>query len=139
VIAKVGDGGKVSLFNFAGSTDLIADVVGWYPSTSISPVIGDYSTLYATAGEVSVHASGTTYTVSVKTPFRVEGATCALPVGTVVATFVGTGPHFIGSHFSFSPTTCVSSGGLGGISVLVNSDRSITLGTLFGTHLLTPL
>jgi alpha-tubulin suppressor-like RCC1 family protein len=33
-IAKVGDGGNVSLFNFAGSTDLIADVVGWFPSAS---------------------------------------------------------------------------------------------------------
>ena len=34
VIAKVGAGGMVSLFNFAGSTQLIADVVGWFPATS---------------------------------------------------------------------------------------------------------
>lgn len=33
VIAKVGAGGKVSLFNSAGSTNLIADVVGYYSSS----------------------------------------------------------------------------------------------------------
>ena len=33
-IARVGDGGKVSLYNFAGDTHLIADVVGWFPATS---------------------------------------------------------------------------------------------------------
>lgn len=41
VIAKVGDGGKVSLFNAAGRAHLVADVVGWLPVggayTAISP------------------------------------------------------------------------------------------------------
>ena len=32
VIAKVGDGGQISLFNFAGSVDLIVDVLGWFPT-----------------------------------------------------------------------------------------------------------
>jgi hypothetical protein len=32
VIAKVGVGGKVSLYNSNGTTDLIADVMGWLPS-----------------------------------------------------------------------------------------------------------
>ncbi len=31
VLAKVGPGGKVSLFNAVGSTHLIADVFGWFP------------------------------------------------------------------------------------------------------------
>ncbi len=30
VVAKVGAGGKVSLYNAAGSTHVVADVVGWY-------------------------------------------------------------------------------------------------------------
>ncbi|MEP6940348.1 MAG: M12 family metallo-peptidase [Rudaea sp.] len=34
VIAKVGTGGAVSLFNSTGSTSLIADVTGWFPTTS---------------------------------------------------------------------------------------------------------
>ena len=32
VIAKVGSAGKISLFNSAGSTDLIIDVVAWLPA-----------------------------------------------------------------------------------------------------------
>lgn len=31
VVAKIGSGGKISLFNSAGSTDLIVDVFGWLP------------------------------------------------------------------------------------------------------------
>lgn len=34
VVAKLGTGGKVSLYNPAGNTDLIADVAGWFPATS---------------------------------------------------------------------------------------------------------
>ena len=30
VVAKVGAGGKVSLYNAAGSVHVIADVAGWY-------------------------------------------------------------------------------------------------------------
>jgi hypothetical protein len=30
VVAKVGTGGKVSLFNLSGNTHVVADVVGWY-------------------------------------------------------------------------------------------------------------
>jgi hypothetical protein len=32
VIAKVGTGGQVSIYNNAGSTHIVADVAGWYPS-----------------------------------------------------------------------------------------------------------
>jgi len=30
VIARVGSGGKVSLFNSSGNTQLVVDVVGWF-------------------------------------------------------------------------------------------------------------
>ncbi len=136
VIAKVGVDGKVTLFNSAGSTDLIADVVGWFPSGTtepISPAIGgDYSVIYGTPGEVTVHVSGNVYTVSVKTPFKIEGASCALPVGTVIATFSGAGPTFSGGHTQFNPTTCAFYTTYG-ISVTLSSDGSLTL----GNHLLT--
>lgn len=40
VIAKVGVGGKVALFNSAGSTDFVADVGGWFPFTSgLTPLV----------------------------------------------------------------------------------------------------
>ena len=31
VIAKLGANGQVSLFNSSGSTDIVADIVGWFP------------------------------------------------------------------------------------------------------------
>ena len=34
VIAKVGAGGKVSIYNFAGSTDVIVDVQGWFATAT---------------------------------------------------------------------------------------------------------
>ena len=38
VISKIGNG-KVSLFNSAGNTDLIADVMGWFPTSSaLTPI-----------------------------------------------------------------------------------------------------
>ena len=32
VIAKVGANGKISIFNFQGSTDVVVDVLGWFPT-----------------------------------------------------------------------------------------------------------
>ncbi len=41
VIAKVGANGRVSIFGFAGSADVVVDVLGWFPSggqyTALSP------------------------------------------------------------------------------------------------------
>jgi alpha-tubulin suppressor-like RCC1 family protein len=34
VIAKVGEGGKVGIYNYGGNTNYLADVVGWYPDTA---------------------------------------------------------------------------------------------------------
>jgi hypothetical protein len=36
VVVKVGTGGQVSMFNGAGNTDVLADVVGWYSDTTVS-------------------------------------------------------------------------------------------------------
>lgn len=42
VIVKVGNAGKISLFNFGGSADVIVDVLGWFPTgqayTGLTPV-----------------------------------------------------------------------------------------------------
>jgi uncharacterized protein (DUF1501 family) len=40
VLAKLGQGGKVSIYNFAGSTNVIADAMGWFPTTnSFQPLV----------------------------------------------------------------------------------------------------
>ena len=36
VIVKVGSGGRVDLFNASGTTDLVADVTGWFTDGSVS-------------------------------------------------------------------------------------------------------
>lgn len=36
VVAKVGAGGRVSVFNHSGSTEVLADVVGWFPDATAS-------------------------------------------------------------------------------------------------------
>ena len=57
-------------------------------TTVVSPTpVGDYSiNVSGSVGAVTVVQSGTgaaaNYTVSVKTPFKLTGASCALPVGT---------------------------------------------------------
>jgi hypothetical protein len=44
VIVKVGTGGKVSLFNAAGTVDLVADVNGWFTDGTTSNAAGDIFT-----------------------------------------------------------------------------------------------
>lgn len=40
VVAKLGSGGQVSLYNSAGTTHLIADVAGWFPAiSSFTPLV----------------------------------------------------------------------------------------------------
>jgi hypothetical protein len=41
VVVKVGTGGKVSLYNAAGSVDLVADVNGWFTDGTTSNAAGD--------------------------------------------------------------------------------------------------
>jgi hypothetical protein len=50
VTAKIGDGGSVNIFNFAGQTQVIFDVVGWFPNTSGSSA-SSLSTNAAQGGE----------------------------------------------------------------------------------------
>jgi hypothetical protein len=40
VTAKIGEGGSVNIFNLAGQTNVLFDVVGWFPGTSVSSPSG---------------------------------------------------------------------------------------------------
>ena len=40
VVVKVGEGGRVSLFNNAGWVHVVADVAGWYPIAPVTPTAG---------------------------------------------------------------------------------------------------
>ncbi len=45
VMAKLGTGGKVTIYNDAGSTDVIVDVGGWYSDAALVGVTGTYTPL----------------------------------------------------------------------------------------------
>jgi hypothetical protein len=45
VFAKLGAGGKVTIFNLAGSADVVVDVGGWYTDASLAGVGGTYTPL----------------------------------------------------------------------------------------------
>ena len=96
-------------------------------STVSTSVDGEYSVMFSTAGSVSIHASAGTYTMAVKTPFRLQGTTCDLPITTVVATFAGTAPSFTGTYSDFY-SNCVYYGPKD-FKIIQNSD-----GTLTGTN-----
>ena len=49
VIAKVGAGGRVSIYNLSGSVDVVVDVLGWFPAASVP----------ASTARVSVRPDGT--------------------------------------------------------------------------------
>ncbi|MEZ5322497.1 MAG: hypothetical protein R2698_10565 [Microthrixaceae bacterium] len=101
-------------------------------TTPPSGIEGDYAVVAATAGQVTIVGSGSgasaQYTVSVKSPFRLSGALCSLPVGTVVATFSGVGPSFAATNNTFDAATCaVTSHTAVTTPTWLNGDNSLTL------------
>ncbi len=77
VVVGVGADGRISLFNSAGSTELIVDVTGWYPT----PITGDLVAPVISGVSASAITS-TTATVSWTTD---EPATTRADHGTTVA------------------------------------------------------
>ena len=104
------------------------------PVSSGATAAGDYAVRYGTDGRVTVRASGSNYTASVSSPFSIEGATCQLPAGTVIASFSGAATPLTGSHSWFNGTTCLY-GGTTGSAVQVNTDGTLTVGSSTGPHL----
>jgi hypothetical protein len=96
-------------------------------SPPADPISGDYNVRYATSGSVAIHASTDgDYTISVTTPFEMVGATCSLPISTVLATFSGTSPSFHGTESFYDPTTCAFRTADGNYLMHLNSDGTLT-------------
>ncbi|MBS1837762.1 MAG: hypothetical protein JST64_08695 [Actinobacteria bacterium] len=100
---------------------------------SVDPV-GTYSVRYGTAGTAEVRSSGSSYTVSVGSPFQIEGATCSLASTTVLGTYPGVGTRLNGNHFGFNATSCAQ-GASYSSTIYVNSDRSLTVTGPTGPHM----
>jgi predicted esterase len=45
VVTKLGTGGKVTIYNNAGTTDVVVDVGGWYSNPSVAGTAGGYTAL----------------------------------------------------------------------------------------------
>jgi len=71
------------------------------------PVVGDWNVTYGAPAVVKMTLKGRVYTETAKTPLRVTGGSCDLPVGTVIATFHSTGSRsYSGRHGLWYPSTC---------------------------------
>jgi YVTN family beta-propeller protein len=93
VIVPVNAAGKVSIFNHFGSTDVVADVGGWFTDGTDPAATGDYYTPINPTRILDTRNStpvGSAQTINLSIPFR--GATAAVANVTVTNT---TEPSFL--------------------------------------------
>jgi hypothetical protein len=108
VVAKVGSGGQVTVYNAVGQTDVIFDVAGWYSDGSTAVSGGLYGPLTPVRildtrtglGGVA-HKVGTGQSISVQVAG--VGGVPASGVGAVVLNVTATGPT-AGSYLTAYPT-----------------------------------
>jgi hypothetical protein len=100
---------------------------------------GNYAVVVgASRGTVAVHQSASTFTISTTSPLTLERATCALPIGSVLAVFSGAGPSYVSNASAFDAATCNPTSGVTGGTAYLNTDHTISLLGPTGWHLLTP-
>jgi hypothetical protein len=97
VIAKVGDGGLVSIYNDSGSVQVIADVAGWFPTEAHYSSLVPARLLDTRPGEVTTDglaAGGGAIGPGVTRTLQVtgRGGVPATGVGAVVLNVTATGP-----------------------------------------------
>ena len=97
VMAELGTGGKLTIYNNAGSADVIVDVNGWYTDASVGGTSGTYSPLLptrildtrdGTGGVLGARPGDTTVDVQVTG----QGGVPATGVGAVVLNVTVTQP-----------------------------------------------
>ena len=110
VVAKVGSNGQVSIFNFQGSTHVIVDVAGWFPTISdynaLSPArLMDTrpggATVDGSASGTGALGSGATRSLTVTG----RGGVPASGVGAVVLNLTATGPTSVSFLTAFPAGT----------------------------------
>ncbi|HEV8116480.1 MAG TPA: CAP domain-containing protein [Acidimicrobiales bacterium] len=108
VIAKVGANGQVAIYNPAGSTQVIVDISGWFPSTgAFSPITAarlldtrpGAPTIDGISAGAGALAPGATRTLTVTG----RGGVPATGVGAVVFNLTATGPTTAG-YLTVHPT-----------------------------------
>lgn len=89
-------------------------------------LVGNWAVTYGSASVVAISLANGTYSVTAVSPVQVIGGTCFLPVGTVLATFGGSGGTYIGQHGLWSTSTCAF-GSWTPITATLSSDRQLAI------------
>jgi len=70
------------------------------------PIPGDWSVTYGSPSVVTISGSAGSYTVRAKSRVQVNGTSCFLAPGTLLATFSGSGGSYSGRHSLWQPSNC---------------------------------
>lgn len=148
VVAKVGADGQVTIYNQVGSTHLIADVMGWFPTTAAFTPLTPARLYDTRPGETTVDGVGAGGGIvpqgSVRTIKVTErGGVPAAGVGSVVLNVTATGPTGPGfltvypngesrplaSNVNFTtgqtvPNTVIAKVGTGGLVTVYNDTNT---------------
>jgi uncharacterized protein (DUF2147 family) len=94
-----------------GATAAVAALLSSGASASAAPagdpIVGEWNVTYGAPATVTMTLSGGVYTEIAKTPVRVTGASCDVPAGTAIATFMQTGAgSYKGQHGLWLTNNC---------------------------------
>jgi hypothetical protein len=92
VVAKVGAGGRVSIFNAVGPTEVIADVMGWFPAASGFTPLTPARILDTRSGNGTGQAGPVGARQTITVPVAGRGGVPASGVGAVVVNLTATEP-----------------------------------------------
>jgi hypothetical protein len=86
---------------------VLSSNAGAAPPPTPDPIIGDWNVTYGAPTTVTMTQAAAVYTETAKSPVRVTGSSCDLPIGTVIATFTQTGPGaYAGQHGMWLVSNC---------------------------------
>jgi uncharacterized protein (DUF2147 family) len=79
-----------------------------YSASTSDPIVGDWNVTYGNPAVVTMSLAGAVYTETAKTPVEITGgSSCALPPGTIIATFSSVGGNsYSGQHGTWWTSDC---------------------------------
>jgi hypothetical protein len=97
----------LALMVAALSSAFLPATAGAVTATTPDPIVGAWTVTYGATSTVSMTLTSGVYAERALTPVRVTGGSCALPAGTVIATFSRTGPGaYSGRHGLWFTSNC---------------------------------
>lgn len=104
MIAAVAPAASASAARTGGQASGVAATAA---AAASNPIVGEWHVTYGNRAVVKMTLKAGKYTETAKTRVRVVGASCYLPVGTVIATFHSTGGRsYAGRHGLWNTSNC---------------------------------